>query len=53
MNLKQKTEVVKPFLGLYFGLSFLEGDMQQPLLVVSFKLMNPDIIFQIFGAVAL
>ena len=30
INLKQKTEVVKPFLAFYFGLSFLEGDVQQP-----------------------
>ena len=28
-NLKEKTEVVKPFYGFYFGLSFLE-DVQQP-----------------------
>ena len=31
INLKQKTEVVKPFFGFYFGLYFLE-DVQQPLL---------------------
>ena len=28
-NLKEKTEVVKPFLDFYFGLSFL-GNVQQP-----------------------
>ena len=31
INLKQKTEVVKPFFGFYFGLYFLE-DVQQPLI---------------------
>ena len=34
-NLKKKTEVVKPFYGFYFGLSFLE-DVQQPIFCIYF-----------------
>ena len=44
-NLKQKTEVVKPFYGLYFGLSFL-GDVQQPRPVFLLDVYAPEIIFQ-------
>ena len=44
-NLKQKTEVVKPFYGFYFGLSFL-GDVQQPRPVFLLDAYAPEIIFQ-------
>ena len=44
-NLKQKTEVVKPFYGFYFGLSFL-GDVQQPHPVLPLDVYAPEIIFQ-------
>ena len=44
-NLKKKTEVVKPFYGFYFGLSFL-GDVQQPRPVFPLDVYAPEIIFQ-------
>ena len=44
-NLKEKTEVVKPFYGFYFGLSFL-GDVQQPRPVFPLDVYAPEIISQ-------